>query len=268
MDNRSINEMILRCEGVNGTTNDVSISGSAERGVMLIEEHEDDEDDWISLDNPGDISGDQVLMPNSSPALSDGEMVMVESHRELGGENGDVDVLAEIRAFLWILLHHISQNNPRLMLAALLQCFSIYLYIRAHVYSMILLVTVFVYNLPTILGFVDALIERKQLNRLTFVLILAYHFLQIQSIGYMLHYLNCIPNPVQLCTYSIMICFLFIAHRNHPEDLRLLYPHANIFLYIVTLVLYHTYPIETVNRTLIEANFLQFISVTVIRGNL
>ena len=265
MDNRSINEIILRCEGAK-TTNDVSVSGSAEHGVMLVEDHDENEDDWIPLDKPDSLTAQE---PNfsSSPALSDGEMVLIDSQRDLG--NGDVDVLAEIRTFLWILLHHVSQKNPRLMLSALLQCFSIYLYVRAYVYSVLFLVAIFVYNLPVIQSYVDIMIERKQLNRVTFGLIMAYHYLQIQSIGYMLNYLNYTPLSIRVCTYLFMIIFLMmIIRRKSSSDLRALYPYTNTFLYTATLCINHYYPIETTNRTIIEANFLQFMSVTILRGKL
>lgn len=272
---RALNEIILRFETGDKVTNDVSMSGNADNDRVTLEE-EDDDEDWIPLDNPTPVDSTPPvdLTPSeSSSKEEDKEMVVVEQPPNFK-ESEDFDVLAEIFRFLQIFLHQLSLNNPLILLAALFQCFAIVLMIHAYFLRFVLMTVIFVYYLPSIHAYVERLIEEKRLNELTYAIILTCHGIQIKSLGYVLNYINHFPLLIQGVTYSLLLSGLgykFRASNNDQvgiDDLPKLYSYINIFLNATALFFSHHCHVENLDRMILAAICFNYMGLYIMRGKI
>ena len=260
-------------------SDDVALSGTATENVMLADD--DDEDDWVPLDLPdnsknndreasnvdegSDLRRDEEGKENSAIVRrSDGGGGSTGSSAD---DNGDLDVLAEVHDFLFMLLHHISKNNPHVMLAVLLQFMALYLYLTAYIGVIAFLTVPAVYYMPVMKSFLDQVVEEKMLNKVLYLFMFIYHLIQIRSLGFLLNYMNHLPMKVQVTTYAVLVVIAYLTNYSN-RSLQIVYAHVLFYLYTVTLFLSHHYPVDGLSRQILAANFFHYMTTFVARGKM
>lgn len=259
-------------------SDDVALSGAANENVMLADD--DDEDDWVPLDllensENNDREASNVDEGSDLRRGEEGKESGAIVRRSDGGGGsagssdggGDLDVLAEVHDFLFMLLHHISKNNPHVMLAVLLQFMALYLYLTAYIGVIAFLTVPAVYYLPVMKSFLDQVVEEKMLNKVLCLFMFIYHLIQIRSLGFLLNYMNHLPMKVQVTTYAVLVVTAYLT--NYPNrSLQIVYAHVLFYLYTVTLFLSHHYPVDGLSRQILAANCFHYMTTFVARGKM
>lgn len=256
------------------------------------QESSDEDDDWVPISSPAQAAGSSVPVTTTSNTRSTTYVTNPSISRvdyDTGGD-GDVDILKEIIEFAHTLLLHMSESSPILLLAALLQCLSLYLYVCNYAVITCAIVATVVYLHPTVLQYLEKVVDRKQLNKVVFfILVLYYTIFEIKSTGYLLHCWNvfipliiygnnandnAVPVWINVGIHSLLYALVTMCANDYSQELNRLYLYVKVYLYIAVLMCSYYFPfndvaiddasVVIVNRDLLAANFFGFLARTIV----